>query len=608
MINMFRYIFVLLFIAVPVFSQTNNNIVAKVGDKEITISEFRERFELMPHVTVRQFNEDSTKLDFLYSLVAEKLWALEAENKGLESSEIIKYAINDLEKMYVRDALFKREVESKVTVTDKDISLGMSRIKIQLELDIFSSMDSVLIKSIYESLITGASFDSLKIIYNEIISSEPAYISFGDLGDEIIEDSLYSLKPGQFTVPLNSAYGWFIFRLNKIGTKTLNPNEIQKYNSFVKDRIKERRAMKEGTKYLSKLLSGKLIDIDKTLFRTLSDKVYEIIFNKTPSNTSTPYILSEFDIRDILSSITDADGSASFIKFEKNPVTLKEYLFSLTLSGFTVNKLSPGNVDSKLASAVKAYTEKELITREGLRQDLNRLPEIKKDIQLWKENYLAQILRNSFTDSARVSEDEIYQQYLKTLKDSSTVTQVNITEVLTDNLDVIEHVLNEIENGKDFKSLAMEYTKRNWVKERGGEFGLFPVTMFGEIGRIAGGLNVGEVYGPLTTSEGYSIFKVIDKVEGKSTFSKSFDEAKNQIKNNLFAEKLDKIFNSQTKALAKKYGITINESSISNLKLTNVQMFTYRFMGFGGRITAVPYTKPWYEWYHQLKSDIKEVP
>lgn len=605
MINIIKYI---LFISVSLYGQTQNNVVAKVGDKEITVSEFRGRFELMPHVTERQFNEDSTKLDFLYSLVAEKLWALEAENQGYGSSEIINYAIADLEKMYVRDALFKKEVESKVNITDMDITLGMKRSAMQLEFSVFSSNDSVLINSIYISLTGGASFDSLKNIYNEIVSKEPVYISFGDLNEETIEDSLYSLKQNQFTVPIKNNSGWFIFRLDTINTRIINPKEHQKHKSFVENRIKERRAMKEGTKYLSTLLSGKLIDIDKTIFKMLSDKVYEIIFNKTFSDSSASYVLSEFDVRDVLSSLPGDALTSSLIKFENNPVTLKEYLYSLNLSGFSVNQLSPENVITKLASTIKAYTEKELITREGFRQGLHNLPAIKKDVQLWKENYLAQILRNSFTDSARVGDDEIYQQYLKTVADSSLVSKVNITEVLTDNLEVIELVMNEIAKGTEFKSLAMEYTQRKWVKERGGEFGLFPITMFGEIGRIAGGLNVGDVYGPLTTAEGYSIFKLLEKVEGRSNFTKSFEEAKDQIKNNLFVEKLDEKFTSYTKELAKKYKVEINEPAVSNLKLTSVQMFTYRFMGFGGRITAVPYTTPWYEWYHQLQNETKKVP
>lgn len=594
--------------AVPVLAQINSKVVAKIGDKEITDSEFRARFELMPHVTERQHNEDSTKLDFLYSLVAEKLWALEAENLGYASSEVLNHSIAEIEKMYVRDALFNKEVESKTSFTEKDAIRGMKKAMTVLELDLFSSEDSTAINSIYRSLKSGAGFDSIKNIYNNIASKDPLYISFGDLSDEMIEDSLYSLKTGQYTSPLKNNSGWFIFRLNKSIPKKLTAEENQKYNTFVKTMTKERRAMKEVNEYLNKILSEKIVDIDKEIFRSLSAKVVEIISFKTKKDTLDLFALNEFDVRDILVSLPEQTVNSPFIKFEDDPMSLREYLYSLNLSGFIVNSKSPSVIEKKLAASVKSFTEKELITRKGYKQGLNNLPEVKKDIQLWKENYLAQILRNNFTDSARVSDDEVYQRYLKTVKDSSSLTQVNIAEVLTDKLEIVEQVLNEVEAGADFKQLAITYTNRKWVKERGGDFGLFPVTMFGEIGKTAATLNMGDVYGPLNTPEGYSVFKVLEKVESKSSFTQSFEEAKDQIRNDLFIEKLESKYNDYTKELAKKYKVQLNESAVSKLKLTNVQMFTYRYMGFGGKITAVPYTKPWYEWYHEMKQEIVEAP
>ena len=605
---MIRYCLLLLLAAVPALAQVNSKVVAKIGDKEITDSEFRARFELMPHITERQHDEDSIKLDFLYSLVAEKLWALEAENLGYASSEVIKQSIADIEKMYVRDALFKKEVESKTSFTEKDAIRGMKKALTLLELDVFSSEDSTAINSIYQSLKSGAGFDSLKNIHNNFSSKDPLYISFGDLSDEMIEDSLYSLKAGQYTSPLKNNSGWFIFRLNKIIPPKITAEENQKYNTFVRTRTKERRAMKEVNEYLNKILSEKIVDIDKEIFRSLSDKVVEIITTKTKKDTSGLFALNEFDVRDILVSLPEQTINSPFIKFENDPMSLREYLYSLNLSGFIVNSKSPSVVENKLAASVKSFTEKELITREGYKQGLNNLPEVKKDIQLWKENYLAQILRNNFTDSTKVSEDEVYQRYLKTIKDSSSVTQVNIAEVLTDKLEIVEQVLNEIETGADFKQLAVIYTNRKWVKERGGDFGLFPVTMFGEIGKVAGTLNVGDVYGPLNTPEGYSVLKVLEKIESKSSFTKSFEEAKDQIRNDLFVEKLESKYNDFTKELARKYKVQMNESALAKLKLTNVQMFTYRYMGFGGKITAVPYTKPWYDWYHEMKQEISETP
>ncbi len=51
-------------------------MLAKIGPDEITLRNFKNRFDFMPHLNYSYSNIDSIKNEFLYSLVAEKLWAL----------------------------------------------------------------------------------------------------------------------------------------------------------------------------------------------------------------------------------------------------------------------------------------------------------------------------------------------------------------------------------------------------------------------------------------------------------------------------------------------------------------------------------------------------
>ncbi|MCK7521995.1 MAG: peptidylprolyl isomerase [Ignavibacteriales bacterium] len=115
-------------------------------------------------------------------------------------------------------------------------------------------------------------------------------------------------------------------------------------------------------------------------------------------------------------------------------------------------------------------------------------------------------------DSVKVSDAEVYDYYSnRNAIEESSLMEVNILEILTDSLEVIESVLNDLARGVDFRQLASLHTKRTWTKNNGGEFGFFPVTMYGDIGSIAAQMNIGEIYGPIKLSEGYSVFKLIDK-------------------------------------------------------------------------------------------------
>jgi hypothetical protein len=126
--------------------------------------------------------------------------------------------------------------------------------------------------------------------------------------------------------------------------------------------------------------------------------------------------------------------------------------------------------------------------------------------------------------------------------------------------------------------------------------GFFPVTDYGEIGRIAGGMEIGDFYGPLKIPEGYSLFKLIDKREKESEFITDFDKVKDKIKMELKYQKFSKLIIDKTIELANKYSVEINKELLESLEVTNTTSVFYRYLGFGGRLLAVPMTIPNYNW------------
>ncbi|MBU0559438.1 MAG: hypothetical protein KKG93_07660, partial [Bacteroidetes bacterium] len=142
----------------------------------------------------------------------------------------------------------------------------------------------------------------------------------------------------------------------------------------------------------------------------------------------------------------------------------------------------------------------------------------------------------------------------------------------------------------------------------GGEFGFFPTTAYGELGRIAGELEIGEIFGPLELDDGYSIFKVIDKKDEAESIPKPFEELKDEIKRKLKAEKLSQKMIDKTVELANKYGVQVDELLLKQIKVTNLTMLVYKYMGFGGRILAVPLTNQFIEWVDDWKEGSKSLP
>src|SRR5512146_382528 len=101
---MLRVTFLLILIsAIEIFPQQKDTIIAKIGNIEISQQEFQERYELTP-VMGKEIKHDAPALkkEVLYSLIAEKLFSLKAQEMDIDTSEIVKNTLSGYKKMFVR--------------------------------------------------------------------------------------------------------------------------------------------------------------------------------------------------------------------------------------------------------------------------------------------------------------------------------------------------------------------------------------------------------------------------------------------------------------------------------------------------------------------------
>lgn len=609
--NFIRYIniiFILILFSRISSAQNENEVLAKIGSDAITVEQFQNRFDFMPHLNYSNSNIDSIKKEFLYSLVAEKLWALEADELQIDTIESVKLSLKSLEKLFVKDELYKREVESKIVVTANEIKTGLTRVTRILNALIITSPDSEKIWKFYNSFQAGASFDSVLVSLK--MPQKPFEVKYGSFEDETMEEVLYSLKLNEISKPIKSKNNWFIFQLvSDEQDLSIDPSKDHAKNIVIK-KLRDRKAQKLGRAYLDKLFIGKSINADRRLFDIMSDKLLDILIvrtGKTKSDSLIDVQLLEADIKKVLSSLNPVDLNAAFINLDPDPATIKDFLYYTIYQKVFFDSFSSIKFKQSLNRIVKKFIEDELISREGFKNGLDKLPSVKNDLQIWKNYYLSEVLMNSYADSITITDDDM-ERLITEEKDLPGSLQVNIREILTENIEDAEKVLNELNDGKDFESLVNIYNQRAWTKKSNGEWGFFNPSKAGEIGRIAAGMDIGQIYGPIKVNEGYSIFKLIDKKNQSGIQNTVLDkDSLKFIKVKLALGKMDNLINEKTVSLAKNYKTSIDEQLLQKVKTSEINTFTYRFIGFGGKIAAFPITIPMYEWHEQYKQK-KEIP
>ena len=585
---------------VLIVAQSVDKQLAKAGNEIITENEFKERYELSPHPRASNALDTAlVKKEYLYTLIAEKLLAQNAKELHVDTTQEIKNIMSYIERMYVRDAYYKVEIKDKLNIPQQKILEGEKRFHKILRVKFIKADDENEINRIYNELKDSVSFDSLLVLRPEDSEDQAVFdsVKFGML-PEFLEDTLYALKINQFTAPIQIENGWYIFKLFD-AVEVAGPDRIDLL-SKVHTIVEEREIKKLQYKFYLKFFSNLKVDVDRSLFEEILKKIMSVFDEKkslaSQSQNKTAE-LSGLDFNKIEQALGNKVDSI-LIKFKEAPETVKEFLTQFKYNGFRVNSTDYDTVGTQFNFYVKNYIQSELLAREGYKRNLQNLPEVKKELKTWDDYYLSNAMREKFYDSASVSDAQAYDFYTKNYDLINSSDEVNILEILSDNLEVIGKVLKELKQGADFKELAAKYTIRDSLKNKGGEFGFFPITEHGEIGRIAANMKVGDIYGPIKTPEGYSLIKLIGKRVVKKVKDKRFDEIKDDIKNILRTRLMDSKLQYYVANLAVKYGVSVNQDVLNSIPVMQINMMAFRLMGFGGKIYAVPFEPLFANWYN----------
>lgn len=121
-------------------------------------------------------------------------------------------------------------------------------------------------------------------------------------------------------------------------------------------------------------------------------------------------------------------------------------------------------------------------------------------------------------------------------------------------LSMAEEILTRADKGEDFDTLAYEYSQRV-ADLRWGDLGYFKKgEMIPAIEKVAFGLEVGQVGGPIQTAEGVVLVKVTDKKGGSPL---PFEKARKRVENDYYRKELKRRYREWVKKLKERSFIEV---------------------------------------------------
>lgn len=600
-------ILILLF-SLQIKAQEKPEILVKFDDREISKSEFQTRYELTPQLYRENRKiKESLKREFLYSLIAEKLLSLHADEINLDTSEVVKRSLKTFEEMFVRDALYKRVIRERAKdKADSLLNFYLNNAN-NVRMVFISSKSENEIINVHSLLKLGVPFDSL---YSELksVDNDTLTVSVGELNKEI-EDKIFPLPDEAFTSPIQIDDSWFVFKIidryNPVLAKSMGwESDFKRMQKLAA----ERAEYDFYEDYISDFFKDKQVKINAKLLKSLSYHFYSSLEKRfIPNQSEQNLFLLISDIPIIEGNLGHDTLGFSFVQTADQIITVKEFLHFFRFENFKVDSLDFMLVFNTLSNKTRRFIEYKMLTDEGYKLGLQNTEEVKRQLQIWKDHYYMQLITSEFIDSAGVTDDELISFFNERKGGKLNNKKFNILQLITEDLELIENILNDMDSGKDFNDLFLEYSKYPLVSELSGESGYFTAASNNEIGKIAASMKTGEVFGPVKISEGYSIFKLLDVKEDSSFNSEDFEQLKPELRRELGYLKKQNSYNKFIADLATKYDVKINYDLLDSVIVTSHQSIIYNYLGFGGRILAVPLLNVNMEWVPEWHGHIKTI-
>jgi len=375
-------------------------ILVKVGDRSISRDEFLQRAEL----TVRPQNV-MDKQQVLNNLVAEKLVAKEFEkSSALLKNENFQLYIQGIQEQNMREQLFMREAYNKVHVDSGEVIKIFPLAGREYDLAFYSIRDSMAANKVQKMLADSNKapeevFDGL----GDIDKVPRKKVSFMDPELDIIHKTLYSkpLKIGQVIGPIEIEDNYSLI-IKVLGWKDEliigGGQDFDKRWFDVTKKLKDLKANEAWTEYVGRVMKGKRIEFNKEVFNRIVDlfiseynkkqSIKQNASNQLDDGSSQKLLDAEAELLD--KPFFTIDGKIWTVK------DFKKLLASHPLVYRDKNFQTRRAYMQQFRYAVADLIRDHYLNQKAYRQRLDKLPEVKRKVRMWKDATLAQYQVDQF--------------------------------------------------------------------------------------------------------------------------------------------------------------------------------------------------------------------
>lgn len=199
-------------------------VLANIGSKTITSTEFAERLKQLPPQYQALIKSDEEKKTMLDALVKEQLIVQEAKERNLDKEKAIQAKINTIVDQILLEEMVKRVRDSQLKPSEAEAKSYYDQHKSEFTAPERIKVAHILVKEkaqaaqVLAQLKKGVDFAQVAKEYSIDGSSsktggEMDYFSQGEMVPDFEKGAFLLTKPGQISEPVKTAFGYHIIRL-----------------------------------------------------------------------------------------------------------------------------------------------------------------------------------------------------------------------------------------------------------------------------------------------------------------------------------------------------------------------------------------------------------
>jgi len=511
-----------------------NKTLATVGSSKITLGEFEDAYQ-PPMIPGDSAATLKGKTDLLDRMVEQKLLVNEAQSLGLDKDPKLVQDLEELKKNILLQELYRDEILNKAKPSDSEIKNFYKRLGKEVKASHILVKTEEEAKKIAKALKEGSDF---KQLVPQSIDRGSAQRG-GDLGwfgwgkmVEEFQSAVFSMKPGQISKPVKSAFGYHIIRVDSLRDAQVKPYEEMK--DQIKQQLSFTKPRELANKYISKLKEGANIKIKNELLSSLAAK-------------QTPPALPQASPEELKKTVITYNGGSWTV----------QKLFD------NINRYMPGATDLSQSQRLKEQLEGiivgDLLLARAKSKGLEQNPKIKAQLNKTKENMLAEsVYKKGVERKVAIDPYQVKKYYQGNKKEFYQPLRAMVSIIAVPSKDQADELYQLLTKGADFAKLAREKSidpskssggVLRWIEENDEEFP--------ELSKMAFNLTLNQPSRPFAYRNGFGIIKVSDKNKAKQ---RSFEESQREIEFKLKQAQEEVLFGDLMAGLKSKYPVKINQA------------------------------------------------